>query len=274
MLPGDDAPALPAQTSLSLATGVQGIITLAEPRSGSTYLVSKLAVQPETSYFYEECLQSRDVSNKCFETLKLPNTHPGLNAHNMTTAEVFMALMQKRPERQFATYTGFKLMIEQLIEEDQDGAVKFIEDHNIKVLSLVRTNVLRRCFSLNQMMTTSVATVHETYSQKEKVHVDPNFWTWCKNRDDMLEQKRREFLARLPQEQILNLEYEVLDAHKDETLAKISSFLGYQKPWDTSKDIPYKMHTGGLEDLIENWGETLPVLNKVFGAEKVQAWNA
>mmetsp|Transcript_1014 Transcript_1014/g.1443 ORF Transcript_1014/g.1443 Transcript_1014/m.1443 type:complete len:243 (-) Transcript_1014:307-1035(-) len=190
-----------------------------------------------------------------------------------------------------ATYVGVKWHMNQLAGDVRashksiESFAKFINEKNIKIISIQRMNALRRCFSLYDMsqrhaagMVNQKSSIEaekhpnlKSFSDDKRYDVPINYISNCIQRHGRHEETRAEFLKLVKPSLVIKLKYEDFCDKEVQQLATIQTFLKLKTPIGVVSQYE-KMHTKHVEQMIKNWGELRSALEKQFDTQLIAEW--
>lgn len=228
-------------------------VVLSRQRSGSTLLVRSLSSHPQIQCHGEIFLakNTRLPTYEAYRTASLKRrlAHPFFKKwliYNFL-AEVYTSAAAD------IEALGFKLMYGQAREF---WPVKnWIKDDDVRVIHLIRTNMLKTILSSKTSKVRQVA--HSTKPVAPiKVHLDPVEIKMLLNKMTKQLEVNRRLFADHPH---LEITYEGFVANRDQETDRMLDFLGIESFTPLTSDL-VKLSSDSLEDLIENYDEIAQTL--------------
>jgi len=260
------------------ATGPQKFFLLATPRSGSTWLSLLFRQHSETKYHGNECWRSDSYVSWCAHEWNA--SAPELSA-GASMAEKLDSLFTADPK---AVAVGFKWMVMQGFKtpESFTAAMNYINTNDVKIIILDRSNYLRKCYSFYDMQQRDMAGINVHHYGKSlgtkgwdnKTYTIPaetlsGCLKWYDKQGRLMESVRKQMQK---PENVLVIKYEDVCGDVASQLTRVKEFLGLQQDIDPGATNIAKIHSGKMEDMIENWSDLKTNLLAGSFADKLEAW--
>jgi LPS sulfotransferase NodH len=237
-------------------------IVLTTQRSGATFFIKCLSSHPQIA-----CRHETIFSQNCrFKYLSFDR--PGSFYHQYRTSS---------KSRQFAHWfrrnqlihaclddylhaqphdvqaLGFKVSYNHI--EKYPDIVTWIEEHDTRVIHLVRNNILKTVLSLE---TSKLRKLHHSTEKVKPVQVHLKPWKLLRNlkRRARIIEKYRAAFTNNPR---LELSYESLVANQDAEMRRVLQFLDVDTFMSLDTDL-VKINPDSLEDIIENYDQVAQAL--------------
>jgi len=253
---------------------------LATPRSGSTWLSMLFRGHEETQYHGNECWADDDRMQFCASEFNSEVKVPATASMHEKLDLLF------RPSANTTggdTFVGFKWMVQQGFKTKELFAesLKYINDNDVKVIALDRSNLIRKCFSFFDMKERDKngINVHHYYKSKDTgdwdshtYEITSDFMDSCMGWYDKQGRIMRYLIQKMAKPQnALYLSYEDMCTSTEEKLQKIKDFLGLNQSIDAGTAI-HKIHNNPMEKMVTNWNELKPQLLQGKFGTKVNDW--
>jgi len=227
-------------------------IVLSTQRSGSAFLATSLSSHPRIHCHREIFLRKNrnPIAYRAFRTASLRRRL----AHLFVTKWlVYSYLADLYKVTTGVDALGFKFMYDQAKQLPE--VVEWIREHNVKVIHLIRANVLKTFSSLLAAQARKV--YHSTKPVEPiKVRLQPEELIAVLTRRMRLIETYRGVFADNP---YLEVTYESFVAHRDDEARRILRFLDIEPFVPLTTDL-VKINPDSLQDLIENYEGVAQVL--------------
>ncbi|GAB5362253.1 hypothetical protein AAMO2058_000782100 [Amorphochlora amoebiformis] len=274
----------PAATILAPFTGeVTKFFLLATPRSGSTWLSLLFRNHDETMYHGNECWRSEEYVQFCASEWNKDAKVPT----GATLADKLDLLFKPNSTAMStgAGHVGFKWMVQQgfKTETQFNEALKYINENNVKVIALDRSNYLRKCYSFYDMKERGKAGINvhhygkslNTGNWDNKTYtITADFLGGCLSWYETQGNSMHNLVNKMEKpENALLIRYEDMCSDVTQQLKNIKSFLGLKTDIVPKTNIK-KIHSGSLSEMINNWAELRPRLMAGKYAKYMPKWES
>ncbi|OAB75733.1 hypothetical protein [Cochleicola gelatinilyticus] len=200
------------------------VVIICRSRTGSNYLISLLNNQYGVQF-----------TGEIFRRL-----------HGRNTLKIWNAFFGSK--RKSVKYVGFKLFYDHPFDSDDRTVWKKIEeDNSIKIIHLVRNNIVRSIVSKKIAEETDAWVYKEGQSQR-KISIDPQELMHEFNHTRAHEKRIRE---KYSSREYLEISYEELTTSTNVVMKRVGEFVGFQ--YLSKKSQLKKQNKGGLQELIVNF---------------------
>jgi LPS sulfotransferase NodH len=237
-------------------------IVLTTQRSGATFFVKCLSSHPQIQCRHETIFSQRNRFK--FFSFDSPGSYYYQYRSSSLGCQLAHWFRRKyliynclddylRTLSDNAKAIGFKLSYNQA--EKYPAIAAWIKEHDVRIIHLVRNNVLKTALSL---ATAKKRKLHHSTQKVElvKVHLQPRKLKRNLARRTRLIEKYRTMFIGKP---YLEIFYESFVANRDAETQKVLQFLGIDEFMPLESDL-VKLNPDSLEDIIENYEEVVRAL--------------